>query len=475
MLDLAIGTLPQSIEVNSLKDRKPVASKKEFEEHLRKAKKDDPQEAKVDQKEDASKNTSENEKLSQTDKKKSKQNEKDEKGEIKKKIKLENYEMILNGMASNENMFKILDSEVNLDNLKNFSTISSNLHQNESAADASAFEILAEAPKETAVTDDISQLPSIEAKTELEPKNQLEIQVDPLVSNDFAEESQNQSSMVELKKFESADSKTELQTATESGVYETILIKNAVSSNPQLESNDQDENEKKDETSDFDPNQNTDSSKLSKGPDSRQQETDFKLNTNVEKKAATLEVKSESQNSAQVNQILQQAKYLITRGGGEVTVTMTPEGLGEVHLKVILENGKMNLELNTQDKAVESLIKDSLAHLRSSLADQQINVEHVTLNNKMNSVQGFEKLAHSDQTSNATQSQNQSSLSQQSQNSFDQSRSQQQQEQNQRTSEQKYSDSIKSTNLADLKIGLNKAAGQRVYQSHKAQALDRVA
>ncbi len=81
-----------------------------------------------------------------------------------------------------------------------------------------------------------------------------------------------------------------------------------------------------------------------------------------------------------VDEVMNQAKYLVTKGGGEMTVKMSPEGMGEVHLKVILQEGKINIEMNTQDKSVKKLIEESLSDLKSSLASQQMKLDHVKIN-----------------------------------------------------------------------------------------------
>ncbi len=87
---------------------------------------------------------------------------------------------------------------------------------------------------------------------------------------------------------------------------------------------------------------------------------------------------TDTQNS--VDEVMNQAKYLVTKGGGEMTVKMSPEGMGEVHLKVILQEGKINIEMNTQDKSVKKLIEESLSDLKSSLASQQMKLDHVKIN-----------------------------------------------------------------------------------------------
>ena len=92
--------------------------------------------------------------------------------------------------------------------------------------------------------------------------------------------------------------------------------------------------------------------------------------------AATDAMKDEN-----IREIMNQAKFLVTQGGGEMTVKMNTEAMGEVHLKVALENGKINIEMNAQDKSVKKMIEDSLSDLKSSLASHQMRVEHVKINN----------------------------------------------------------------------------------------------
>ena len=82
-----------------------------------------------------------------------------------------------------------------------------------------------------------------------------------------------------------------------------------------------------------------------------------------------------------VREVMNQAKYLVTAGGGEMTVKMTPEGMGEVNLKVMLDNGKINIEMNAQDKSVKKMLEESLSDLKSSLATHQMRIEHVKINN----------------------------------------------------------------------------------------------
>ena len=103
-----------------------------------------------------------------------------------------------------------------------------------------------------------------------------------------------------------------------------------------------------------------------------------------------------------VQEVVKQAQYLATKGGGEMTVKMSPDGMGEIQLKVLMEGGRLNIEMQTQDKSVKKLIEDSLTELKSGLAAQQLSVDHVRIStvnatNTENSAQFQSNLNHSEQ------------------------------------------------------------------------------
>ena len=87
--------------------------------------------------------------------------------------------------------------------------------------------------------------------------------------------------------------------------------------------------------------------------------------------------KLEENREANINEIMNQAQYLVKKGGGEMSVKMSPEGMGEVHLKVMLTDGKLAVEIQTQDKDVKKLVEDSLSELKSGLAAHRLSLEHV--------------------------------------------------------------------------------------------------
>lgn len=89
--------------------------------------------------------------------------------------------------------------------------------------------------------------------------------------------------------------------------------------------------------------------------------------------------RAEDNREANISEIMNQAQYLVKKGGGEVTVRMSPEGMGEVQLKVLLQDGKLNVEMQTQDKNVKKLIEESLSDLKSGLAAHRLSLEHVKI------------------------------------------------------------------------------------------------
>ncbi len=115
---------------------------------------------------------------------------------------------------------------------------------------------------------------------------------------------------------------------------------------------------------------------------SGQMHTDFKahLASPLEKAGAPISMEQLlEKRDENVQEVMKQAKYLAIQGGGEMTVKMSPDGMGEIQLKVLMQDGKLSIDMQTQDKSVKKLIEDSLSELKSGLAAQQVHVEHVKI------------------------------------------------------------------------------------------------
>lgn len=88
----------------------------------------------------------------------------------------------------------------------------------------------------------------------------------------------------------------------------------------------------------------------------------------------------EKNHEENIQKVMNQAEYLVKQGGGEMKVSMSPDGMAEVQLKVLLQDGKVNIEMRTHDKTVKKLMEDSLTELKSGLAAHNLSVEHVKIN-----------------------------------------------------------------------------------------------
>ncbi len=93
--------------------------------------------------------------------------------------------------------------------------------------------------------------------------------------------------------------------------------------------------------------------------------------------ASKANVAGGSEKQESVQQLMKQAQYMIKKGGGEAKITMNPEGLGEIHMKITVNDGKVNLEMSAQTKEAKKLIEGSLDELKSGLSQHKLSIEHV--------------------------------------------------------------------------------------------------
>lgn len=87
--------------------------------------------------------------------------------------------------------------------------------------------------------------------------------------------------------------------------------------------------------------------------------------------------KASSQAEPNIQQLMNQANYLIKKGGGETSMILNPEGLGKVHLKVAINEGKVDLQLKAETTEAKKLLESSLGDLKSSLASQRLHLDQV--------------------------------------------------------------------------------------------------
>ena len=95
--------------------------------------------------------------------------------------------------------------------------------------------------------------------------------------------------------------------------------------------------------------------------------------------AAVLASQSGETQNPNLQQIMHQTQYMIKKGGGEAIVKMNPEGLGQVHLKVVLQDGKVNMQMATETKEAKAAIESSIGELKHALSNHKISLDSVTV------------------------------------------------------------------------------------------------
>lgn len=124
-------------------------------------------------------------------------------------------------------------------------------------------------------------------------------------------------------------------------------------------------------------------------------------------------------------EIISGAQTLIREKGGEVRVKLHPEGLGEVQLKVLLENGRVNVEMLAESVEARKMIESNLPDLKNNLSAQNIQVDLLKVDDLARSSSDSQTQSHSQSHSNS-HSQSQSYSESRNQGVFDYSQSQQQ-------------------------------------------------
>lgn len=78
-----------------------------------------------------------------------------------------------------------------------------------------------------------------------------------------------------------------------------------------------------------------------------------------------------------IEKLMDQAQIIARKGGGEARIRMSPEGLGEVHLRVVVKDGKVNVEMAAETKEAKKLLESSLSDLKLGLGGHKLSVESV--------------------------------------------------------------------------------------------------
>jgi len=81
--------------------------------------------------------------------------------------------------------------------------------------------------------------------------------------------------------------------------------------------------------------------------------------------------------AANLRTIIQSSRYLVQRGGGEMKVQLQPEGMGNIDLKVAINNGKVDIQMLTESKETKRMLESGMDELRASLIQHKLSLDNV--------------------------------------------------------------------------------------------------
>lgn len=78
-----------------------------------------------------------------------------------------------------------------------------------------------------------------------------------------------------------------------------------------------------------------------------------------------------------LDNIIQEARGFARDGGGQMQIKLNPEGLGQLDLRVDVQNGQVNVEILTDNQVTKTLFEDSMADIKTALEGHSLRVEGV--------------------------------------------------------------------------------------------------
>lgn len=76
-----------------------------------------------------------------------------------------------------------------------------------------------------------------------------------------------------------------------------------------------------------------------------------------------------------MRELMRQSQLVLKQGGGEIKMDLKPEGMGQVRLKISVDDGQVNVQMLTESDAAKRLLEKGLNELRADLTAQNLKVE----------------------------------------------------------------------------------------------------
>ena len=84
---------------------------------------------------------------------------------------------------------------------------------------------------------------------------------------------------------------------------------------------------------------------------------------------------AKSDAEANVQEIVRQAQMIAKKGGGEMKMELRPEGLGQVNLRVSVQDGQVTVQMVTQTNDAKRLLESNWHELKSGLGAHKLQLE----------------------------------------------------------------------------------------------------
>lgn len=82
-----------------------------------------------------------------------------------------------------------------------------------------------------------------------------------------------------------------------------------------------------------------------------------------------------------VKEVISNAQFLAQKGGGEMKISLNPEGMGEVNLKVKMNDGNVSVEMITSSNEAKKVLEKGLGELKDSLATHKLHLDSIKIDN----------------------------------------------------------------------------------------------
>jgi flagellar hook-length control protein FliK len=105
-----------------------------------------------------------------------------------------------------------------------------------------------------------------------------------------------------------------------------------------------------------------------------------------------------------VPELVDKAQIMLHDGGGEMKVTMSPDGLGEVAMRVSVHDGKVQVQMVTESDEAKRLIERHVGELKGQLTQNNLHIDSIKIDTASNMGKQLEQQYHDAQRQMAHQS-----------------------------------------------------------------------